>query len=474
MTKTYELKETLQAAFSEEEIAIADMSVVMALEAGASAVQVRLAKGKTETISLLDGEIDSITQTGDRGLVFSLYAGGRYGIFSTNRLNKDSLKTFLKSAVQNVQMLAPDPYRKLPNPEETAKDAIRGNEVGLCWYGYESVSQEDRIEMAKRVSVFKEYSAADSKRGWRLISEEVEYTDMLTDHYITNSDGLHCRQIETYFSVSSQATIEDADGNKYSCSRWDSGISPKEVAESDCGAKAVLEAASKISPTKCESGIQTMVVSNKVSKRLLRPILSALGGRAIQQKSSFLLDTLDKQVFRKGLNIVDRPREKGKCGATFFDLEGRATKDRDIIADGVVKEYFIGSYMANKMNMKATSGYPIRPVLLPFLSESYSGKSIDMKGLDEREIISLCGDGILVTDFNGGNYNRSTGDFSYGVEGYEFRNGDYTTMKPVSGILITGNFVELWNNLEIAGNDLEEYTMDYVPTLAFSNVNFSA
>ena len=91
---------------------------------------------------------------------------------------------------------------------------------------------------------------------------------------------------------------------------------------SDCGHKAVMQAASQIGQVNAEGGKYRMVVSNRISDRILQPVLNALAGRAIQQNSSFLTNTLETKVFSDGLNIVDRPREKGKCGSILFDVDG--------------------------------------------------------------------------------------------------------------------------------------------------------
>ena len=218
-----------------------------------------------------------------------------------------------------------------------------------------------------------------------------------------------------------------------------------------------------------------MVVSNRIAGRLLQPVLDALGGRAIQQKSSFLTDSLGKQIFSKGLNIMDMPREKGKCGAILFEQDGRACLNREIVTDGVVKEYFISTYMSGKLDMPATSECANRPVVKPFVSselvEGQDNASVP-GSIGEAEILGLCGSGILVTDFNGGNCNAATGDFSYGVEGLLFENGKVTA--PICNMLITGNIVELWNNLIVAGNDPLDGMSRQVPTVAFKDVNFSS
>ena len=142
--------------------------------------------------------------------------------------------------------------------------------------------------------------------------------------------------------------------DKYSGFWWDYSISPEKVRASDCGHKAVMQAVSQIGPVNAD-GASCMVVSNRIAGRLLQPVLDALGGRAIQQKSSFLTDSLGKQIFAKGLNIMDMPREKGKCGAILFEQDGRACLNREIITDGVVMEYFISTYMSGKLDMPATS-----------------------------------------------------------------------------------------------------------------------
>jgi len=469
------MENRLEYAITEEETRIADRSVALAIEAGASAVQVTLDKARTEIYALLDGELDNIRQTGDRALTFKVYADGRYGVFSTNRLEESSIRDLLVKAVQNVRMLAPDRFRKLPAKEDTANDAVRGDEMGLVWYGYDTVTADEKLAMAKNVSVFAEFRETAPDRNWRVVSEEVEYNNTLTDTYLTNSDGIRCRHTETSFEVCTQVTVEDNAGDKYSGFWWDYSISPEKVRASDCGHKAVMQAVNQIGPVNADGGRHVMVVSNRIAGRLLQPVLDALGGRAIQQKSSFLTDSLGKQIFAKGLNIMDMPREKGKCGAILFEQDGRACLNREIITDGVVKEYFISTYMSGKLDMPATSECANRPVVKPFVdNELVEGQdNASASGsIGEAEILDLCGSGILVTDFNGGNCNAATGDFSYGVEGLLFENGKVTA--PICNMLITGNIVELWNNLIAAGNDSLDGMSRQVPTVAFKDVNFSS
>ena len=367
------MKESLDFAISGAEIEIADKSVQMALDAGASAVMVSLDKAKTEIYALLDGEIDNIRQTGDRSLTFNIYADGKYGTFSTNRFEEDSLRDFLCKAVETVRMLVADPFRGLPDKKDLATDAVNGDEMGLCWYGYDSVSRDEKLEMARRVSVFGEFSAPSSDRNWRVVSEEVEYNNTLSDTYLTSSDGCRCRQTETSFEVSSQVTVEDNEGNKYTGLWWDYGVSPEKVLTSECGRKAVEMAVMQIAPVNADKGKYTMVVSRLVSGRLLQPVLNALSSLSVYQKSSFLVDALGKQVFSKGLNVVDMPLEKGKSGAILFETDGRACRNREIITDGVVKENFTSIYMSRKLGIPPTSSCPNRPVLLPFVSEELLG-----------------------------------------------------------------------------------------------------
>lgn len=673
MNKEFKMKERLDFAISGAEIEIADKSVQMALDAGASAVMVSLDKAKTEIYALLDGEIDNIRQTGDRSLTFNIYADGKYGTFSTNRFEEESLRDFLCKAVETVRMLVADPFRGLPDKKDLATDAVNGDEMGLCWYGYDSVSRDEKLEMARRVSVFGEFSAPSSDRNWRVVSEEVEYNNTLSDTYLTSSDGCRCRQTETSFEVSSQVTVEDNDGNKYTGLWWDYDVSPEKVLSSECGRKAVEMAVMQIAPVNADKGKYTMVVSRLVSGRLLQPVLNALSSLSVYQKSSFLVDALGKQVFSKGLNVMDMPLEKGKSGAILFETDGRACRNREIITDGVVKENFTSIYMSRKLGIPPTSSCPNRPVLLPFVSEELlggerggghcgvsgagldgsgfggdcgevsiagrgvergemsgsglgaenggehgavsgdgrgvefggpelgavsggergaafcavngaelgavngggrgtglgavnggesgaelggersgghcgvSGDGRDASGLGgvsgdgrgvergemsgaglgavsgggrgaelgavnggergtglgvvngggrgtelsdglgaefglkadpfvneiaQRDILDLCGSGILVTDFNGGNCNSATGDFSYGVSGFLFENGKITS--PIDSMLITGNMTDLWSNLLAAGSDPVPGMSRQVPTLAFRDVTFNA
>ena len=669
MNNVFEMKESLDFAISGAEREIADKSVQMALDAGASAVMVSLDKAKTEIYALLDGEIDNIRQTGDRSLTFNIYADGKYGTFSTNRFEEGSLRDFLCKAVETVRMLVADPFRGLPDKKDLATDAVNGDEMGLCWYGYDSVSRDEKLEMARRVSVFGEFSAPSSDRNWRVVSEEVEYNNTLSDTYLTSSDGCRCRQTETSFEVSSQVTVEDNEGNKYTGLWWDYGVSPEKVLSSECGRKAVEMAVMQIAPVNADKGKYTMVVSRLVSGRLLQPVLNALSSLSVYQKSSFLVDALGKQVFSKGLNVMDMPLEKGKSGAILFETDGRACRNREIITDGVVKENFTSIYMSRKLGIPPTSSCPNRPVLLPFVSEELlggerggghcgvNGAGLDGSGLGgdcggvsgdglgaasggrgvelgavngggrgtelaggfgaergvergavsgggrgvelgaanggergavngggrgaelgavnggergvelgvvngsergvasgdgrgvelgavsgsglcgdcgdcgdvfgavsggecgvelgavngdergvelgvvngggrgtelagglgaerglkaesfvneiaQRDILDLCGSGILVTDFNGGNCNSATGDFSYGVSGFLFENGKITS--PIDSMLITGNMTDLWSNLLAVGSDPVPGMSRQVPTLAFRDVTFNA
>lgn len=452
---------------TEKEIQIARHCISYATANGADGIRVSLSKSVMDSCTLLNGELDKVTHSADRSIYIYLFVDGRYGTFSTNRLELNELEEFISNAMTMVRMLGEDTLRRLPDPERMEKGALTGRELDLYDEGYFNGNADSRLEKAYGISI---YDKTEKSETYRLISEECEYSESIDDNYLADSQGFEGRHTETMFYCFSEMTIEAADGTKYSGFWWDASQKEKDLRRNECAAKALDKAVSQIGPKKRRSGNYRMVVDNQVASRLIAPIVSTLNASSIQQKVSFLEDSLDKQIFPEGMTLMDLARTPGKSGSRLFDTEGVATKDRAVIENGVVRTYFVNTYMAGKTGMEPTIEDMSRPCVMPYLKGS--DLSAEEKALSLEDILRECSNGIYVTGFNGGNCNPATGDFSFGIEGFAFSKGKIT--HPVREMLITGNMITLWNNLLAAGTDLRPSARWQVPTLAFENVSFSA
>lgn len=465
---------------NDKEISTARFCIGSALGQGASAVRVSLTKSVIDSCMMLNGELDKVTHSADRSVYIYIYADGRYGTFSTNRLENEELEDFIGKAISMVRMLGEDECRRLPEAGRTATDAVTGRELDLFDEEFGRGGSDERIAKAEAISIYGGLAGksqadgyiytGDGTHRYRPISEECEYTESLEDNYVCDSQGFEGRHTETSFSTFCEITIEDENGDKYSGFWWDATPKFRDLNLRECGAKALERAVSQIGPKSRRGGRYRMVVDCNAASRLISPIFTALNASSIQQKMSFLEDSVGKRIFPEGFTVMDMARTPGKAGSRLFDTEGVATSDSAIIEDGVVCGYFVNTYMAGKMGIEPTVEDISRPCVMPYLK----GESLSLagKGLSLEDILHRCGNGILVTGFNGGNCNPATGDFSFGVEGFAFSRGKVT--HPVREMLITGNLPELWNSLIAAGTDARSSARWQTGTLAFENVSFSA
>ena len=441
-----------KALLTPQEIALARHCLEYARSQGADAVRITLTKSLLNLVGVLNGEVDKTSHALDRSLQLQLFAKGRFGSFSSNRLDKEGLEAFIREALDTVGMLEADSFRSLPAPERLAKDAVTGQELGLYDPACETLTAEARRKMALG-------SVAWPQEG--LIAEEGEYSDSVFDSLTLDSQGLEARHTETSFEIGYESTVEDADGRHYSSYWWDAAPRLEDLQLKGCAQKAYERARDQRNPQSVPSGKYTLILDSECASKVVTPVLSALGGYSLQQKNSFLTGSLGKQLFPQGLTILDVPRTKGDTGCRLFDSEGVATREMPVIENGVVKTYFLNTYISRKMEMEPTIEDATRVKVMPF-----GGCRT------QEEVLQKVKDGILVTGFNGGNSNPATGNFSYGIEGFVIKDGE--RLHPVREMLITGNFLTLWNHLEVAADDARPCLSKLVPTLAFSDVDFSA
>ena len=441
----------IAATLTQTEIDLAQYCLAFARQAGAQKVRITLSKSLMNLIGLLNGEVDKTAHALDRSLQLQLFVEGRYGAFSTNKLEKEGLEEFIREAIDTVKMLQEDSYRDLPATERVAKDARTGRELGLYDPAYDTLTAEQRREMA----------LASCHWPCGAIAEEGEYSDSVFDTLTIDSQGLYARHTETSFEIGYETTVEDAQGNHFSSYWWDATPLLKDLQWKDCAEIAYKRALAQVGVQDTTGGKYTVVVDTECASTLLTPVLNALGGFALQQKNSFLLESLGKQLFPEQLTILDLPRTPGETGCRLFDSEGVATREMPIIDKGVIKTYFLNTYIAAKMGMAPTVEDATRVKVLPVGG---------CKTLEE--LLEATGDCILVTGFNGGNSNPVTGNFSYGIEGFLVRGGK--KVHPVRELLITGNFLQLWNNLVATADDARPCLSKLIPSLAFANVDISA
>ncbi len=442
---------------NKKEAEAAGTALDMARRHGAQAVRVSLNIGIQNSFSVLNDNLDRLQSANDRSLFIQIYINGRYGAYSTNRLERNELDSFIKEAVEATKVLAPDKCRQLA-PKELY---YKGKASGLGQFDPYILTMPPEDKKAFAYQVAEEIYGTDK----RVISVASEYGDVMEYQYIIDSQGFEGDLLQSNFTVSAECSVKGKGDARPEGWWYESAMLFKNFSAKGCGTTAMKRAMAKLGPRKIAGSRMGMIVDKNCSSRLVAPIISALNGSNIQQKNSFLTGRLGGKVFSEKMDMIDTPHAYGMQGSRYFDSEGIATKPLTIIDKGVVNTYFLNTYNANKMELSPTIEGPSVP---RFSTETFPEEYRNLSGED---MIPLIGRGIFVTGFNGGNCNGGTGDFSFGTEGFYFENGEI--LFPVKEMNISGNIINLWNNIIFIGNDARSCTRWQIPALAFADADFT-
>jgi PmbA protein len=429
----------------EKEKEMARYALEYALRKGCQQARVVFSAGEENEVEVRDGKVDKLHHSGGCQLSLSLFVDGSYSTISTNRLERDELEHFIDKGIISTRFLEKDPYRELPEKEMYYRGEM--NDFGLYDAGFKDVDVDEKIAVAKKTF--------DEIVDGRVISAMAGVADTETYNYLIDSNGFEGEKRRTLYmstaqvSVSGEGDERPEDFSYVNAQHW------VHLQKEGIGVDALNRTLGKIGACRIESGVYDIIIDRRVAASVVSPLISAVRGESLRMKSSFLLDKVGEKIGSDKLTIVDNPRQHGVSGARLFDNEGIAVDRLPIVENGVLKNYYISNYLSKKMGVPMTQG----------------GTTIVDFGLgdcDTAELIRNLGRGLYVTGFNGGNCNGTTGDFSFGIEGYWVENG--VVVKPVSGMLMTGNMLTLWSNLVDMSNDPLGYTAWKLPSWLFAEV----
>ena len=421
-----------------------------ALDKGCSDARVSMYSSNGSSFEYRDTQIDKLEQASESGMNIQLFVDGRFASYSTNRLNKKELERYIANGVEATRFLAKDEFRKLPQPERYYK----GDGKGLDTYD----KNAGKISVDEKLTLIKNTTAEIYGADPRLISVTSGYDDGTSSLYMVTSNGFEGESETTYFSLSAGASMK-GDGDARPSDGWyDWSIIWDQLQKTGIGKTAYERTVRKLGQEKIKSGIYPMLIDNTQITRILSPVISALNGNSIQQKNSFLIDKIGESIASEKFTLTDEPHIPQARGARWFDSEGTATVRRTVIDKGILRTYYIDTYSGAKMNTEPTVQSP------SVLTCGLGSKNFD-------QLLASLDRGIWVTGFNGGNSNSSTGDFSFGIEGFLIENG--RTVKPLNEMNITGNLLSLWKNVIETGNDPRLTSSWRMPSILFDKVSFS-
>jgi PmbA protein len=434
----------------EEKYRIAKWAMEHAMKCGARQACVTIFNNSSSRVEVREEKIDRLEEANRNNMRINLYVGNKYSSHATNRLNnKAELGRFIEQAIAGTRYLSEDEFRSLPDPDLYYKGG--GEDLKTVDPEFSSIDPQHKIDHA--FTTEKEVLGKDD----RIVSVSSTFSDGMNGTVMVTSNGFEGDSENSFYSLMASVSVKSGDARPQSY-WYESSIFHEDLISEGVGKKALERALDKLGQEKIESVKMPMIVENRLAGRILQPLVSALNGYSIQQKNSFLIGMTGEKIGSDLLNIVDDPFIISGRGSRHFDREGLATKKRTIIDSGILKSYYIDTYYGRKLDMEPTSGETSNLVFAP-------GKR------DLEDLIASQERAILVTGFNGGNSNGSTGDFSYGIEGFLVEKGNL--IRPVSEMNITGNFKQVWKDLVAVGSDVYAGSPWRLPSLVFDNVDFS-
>ncbi len=415
---------------------LVDTALAHAKSLGATDAGAEASEGCGLSVSVRKGELENVERNRDKSLGVTVYIGQRRGNASTSDFSEAAIHQAVQAAYDIARFTAEDPVAGLPDVADIAQPA---EQPELDLFHPWEVSSEEAAQMALACE------AAAFKTSKKITNSEGAGVSAQQSHFFSaHTRGFRGGYASSRHSLSVAPIAGRGDGMQrdawYSSMRNANDLASPEAV----GRYAAERALSRLNARKISTRECPVLFESPLAAGLLGAYVQATSGGALYRRSTFLLDSLGKQVFPKHVDVTEDAHVRGGKGSAPFDDEGVRTQPRKVLEAGVVGGYFLSSYSARKRGMKTTGNAGGSHNLTLTSRRTQAGDDLD-------EMLRKLGTGLFVIELMGQGVNYVTGDYSRGASGFWVENGQIAY--PVQEITIAGNLKDMFLGIEAVGAD---------------------
>ena len=426
-----------------------------ALAAGATDAEAAVSEGDEFSVTVRMGEVETLEESGARGLGLRVFVGQRSASASTSDLTEDGIRQLVAGAMALAQVTEEDPCAGLADAAEMG--AVE-QDLRLYFEDVYSLLAKERIELARRAE------AAALGADKRITNSAGGSFHAATGHRIrANSRGFVGEYRSSSCGVSAVPLAMDENGAMQR-DAWSSSARRMSDVESpeSVGQEAARRTLRRLGARRVATQQAPIVFAPEVARSLVGHLFEAASGDAIWRSASFLTGKLEEQVASAELTVIDDhtmilENGVGGFGTRPYDGDGLPARRTVVVENGVLRTYLLNTYSARKLGLRSTGN-------------AAGGGGIGAGNLyvapgtaTPEEILAAIPAGLYVTGMMGFGANLVTGDYSRGASGVWIENGELT--HAVEEITIAGNLREMLRQITAIGKDLEFRGSVASPTL---------
>ena len=399
---------------------------------GCDSAEVAVSRTTGMSVSTRMGEVENVEFNSDGALGITVYHNQRKGSASSTDLSEEAIARTVQAAIDIAKYTSEDPCS---GPAD--RDLLAFEAPDLQLFYPSEVSADQAIDYA-----------ANAEKAALSADPRITNTEggSFNSHYGIRVFGNTLGMLQSYCSSRhsmSACVIAEENGDMerdyaYTIARKLDDLKSAQWVGEECARRTP----SRLAPRKLATQKAPVIFAPEVATGLFGHLVGAISGTSVYRKSTFLLDSLGKQILPDWLTIRELPHVIGGLASTPFDSEGVRTEDRLIIENGVLNNWLMTTYAARKLGLKSTGH-----------AGGIHNWHIAGQGLGFDDMLREMGTGLVVTELMGQGVSGITGDYSRGASGFWVENGEI--QYPVSEITIAGNLKDMWASIIATGDDIE-------------------